>query len=44
MEPAGTVSGFADTVRVPEAMVTVVDLDMPSHVAVIVAVPVVDSG
>lgn len=44
VEFAAIVPGFAEIIRVPEVMVTVVDLDMSSHVAVMLAVPVVNSG
>lgn len=43
-EVAAIVSGFASSVTVPCAMVTVVVFEMPIHVAVMVAVPVVGPG
>lgn len=42
IEPAATVDGTVDRDNSPAEMVTVTDLDMPSHVAVITAVPVVN--
>ena len=44
VELAAMVEGFADVDKVPVAMVTDDDLDMACQVAVIIAVPVVDSG
>ena len=44
VELAATVEGVAVMERAAVAIVTDVDLDVPSQIAVIIAVPVVDPG